>query len=191
MADQPQEVEIKFRIADIQTLARALPAAGFRTVTPRTHELNTLYDLPRFPLRRREAILRVRKYGQTWTVTYKDKKGARTASQRYKSRREIETGIVDGQVLSAILEAAGFKAVLAYEKYRSEWSDGVGHVLIDETPIGDFGEIEGLPSWIDTTARRLDIAKSAYITSSYAELFAAWKKKTRSKAANMLFAECG
>ena len=28
-------------------------------------------------------------------------------------------------------------------KIRYEWSDGKGHVVVDETPIGNFGEIEG------------------------------------------------
>ena len=41
-----REIEIKFRVADVRALARKLRGAGFRMVTPRTHEMNTLYDLP-------------------------------------------------------------------------------------------------------------------------------------------------
>ena len=44
-----------------------------------------------------------------------------------------------------------------YEKFRAEWSDGKGHVVLDETPIGFFGEIEGPARWIDQTARHLGI----------------------------------
>jgi adenylate cyclase class 2 len=190
MADHPQEVEIKFRIDDIQALTAMLPAAGFRPVTERAHELNQLYDLPSLPLRRRGAILRLRQYGPKWTLTYKDRKGAGKPSARHKVRREIESEVQDGPAMAQILEAAGFKAVFAYEKFRSEWADGSGHVVIDETPLGNFGEIEGPGSWIDSTARRLGVDKSQYITASYGEIFLAWKKKTRSKAAHMLFSEC-
>ena len=58
-----QEIEIKFRVADLRALARKLRAAGFRLATPRTHELNTLYDLPGEALRARKELLRIRKYG--------------------------------------------------------------------------------------------------------------------------------
>ncbi len=74
-----------------------------------------------------------------------------------------------------------------YEKFRAEWSDGKGHVVLDETPIGFFGEIEGPARWIDQTARRLGIDRQSYITESYAELFFAWKKRTRSPAKEMTF----
>jgi len=42
----PNEIEIKFRIDNLRDLTRRLRAAKFRLVTPRTHEMNTLYDLP-------------------------------------------------------------------------------------------------------------------------------------------------
>jgi len=190
MADHPQEVEIKFRIDDVGSLLGALPPRGFRTVTKRTHELNTLYDLPGLPLRDRGAILRIRQYGSKWTVTYKDRKGSASATA-HKSRREIETEVKNGSALAQILEAAGFQVCFAYEKYRSEWTDRTGYVVIDETPIGNFGEVEGPPAWIDSTAELLGVAKSQYLTESYAELFNAWKVKTGSNANNMLFADCG
>jgi adenylate cyclase, class 2 len=190
MSENRQEVEIKFKIDDVRAFMSRLPSSGFSLVTERTHELNTLYDLPGFPLRRRGAILRIRRYGPKWTVTYKDKKGSAPSSTGHKSRREMETQVQDGHALAQILEATGFKVAFAYEKFRSEWTDGTGHVVIDETPLGNFGEIEGPPSWSDSTAQRLGIAKSQYITASYAELFLDWKKKARSKAKNMLFADC-
>lgn len=179
-----REVEIKFRIADIQVLADRLQEAGFRQITPRTHELNTLYD-QRGKLRRKGALLRLRQYGPQWTLTYKDK--SKSSPGRHKSRREIETGVENGEAAARIIEALGLRPSFSYEKYRSEWSDGQGHVVIDETPIGNFGEIEGVPEWIDLTAERLEIAHEQYITATYAELFLSWKRKTRSKAQHMLF----
>jgi adenylate cyclase, class 2 len=180
------EVEIKFRIIDFDALTDRLRDSGFQQVTPRTHELNTLYD-QRSKLRRRGALLRLRQYGPRWTLTYKDRSNSRPG--RHKSRREIETGVKDGEAAGRIIEALGLKPSFSYEKFRSEWSDGVGHVVLDETPIGNYGEIEGPPEWIDLTAERLEITRDQYITASYAELFLAWKRKSRSKAEHMLFAE--
>lgn len=181
------ETEIKFRIASAQALADKLRQSGFQLVTPRTHEMNTLFDLPGRPLRRKGSLLRVRKYGERWTITFKGK----ASVGRYKSRKEIETVINDGVTLTAILEGAGFLPTFRYEKFRSEWTDGRGHLLIDETPIGDFGEIEGPGEWIDAIARRLEITPAQYITDSYAILFLQWKRRSRSKAQDMVFAEVG
>jgi adenylate cyclase class 2 len=180
-----REVEIKFRIDDIQALSTSLKDAGFRLVTPRTHEMNILYDQPGARLRRRGALLRLREYGPRWTLTYKDRSGP--PSDRHKSRREIETQVESGEAMAQIFQALGFRPSFRYEKYRTEWSDANGHVVIDETPIGNFGEIEGTPEWIDATARRMNISEKNYLKESYTELFAAWKRKTRSKAKEMTF----
>jgi adenylate cyclase, class 2 len=180
----PKEIEIKFQAVDARTMANRLRAAGFRMVTPRTHEMNTLYDLRGTPLRKRGEILRLRKYGSTWVLTHK----AKGEAGRHKSRVESETEISDGTRMDAILHALGFKPAFRYEKFRSEWSDGTGHVVLDDTPIGSLGEIEGPPRWIDRTAKALQISPADYITQSYAELFFNRKKKTKSKAQNMTFA---
>ena len=182
-----REVEIKFKIDDIDALTASLQVAGFRLITPRTHEMNTLYDQPGGKLRRREALLRLREYGPRWTLTYKDRSGRQ--SGRHKSRREIETQVENGEAMGRIIEAVGFSPSFRYEKFRSEWADSNGHVVIDETPIGNFGEIEGQAKWIDATAKRLNISIKSYMKESYAELFAAWKRKARSKAKEMTFKE--
>ena len=178
-----KEVEIKFRVQDLRALTRDLRAAKFRLVTPRTHEMNTLYDLPGYKLRKRGALLRLREYGKEWLFTYK----AKGAAGRHKSREETETKVADGEKMERILKALGFEPLFRYEKYRAEWTDGKGHVVIDETPIGNFGEIEGTPRWIDQTAKLLGIERRQYITQSYSELFFTWKRSTRSRATEMTF----
>jgi adenylate cyclase class 2 len=110
---------------------------------------------------------------------------------RHKSRREIETQIENGQAMAAIFLDLGYRPSFVYEKFRTEWSDGTGHVVIDETPVGNFGEIEGPPEWIDATAAALGINREQYIKESYAELFENWKHETRCSAADMTFAAIG
>lgn len=179
-----QEIEIKFVADDLRALARRLRKSGFRLATPRTHEVNTLYDLPGQPLRKRGDLLRLRQYGKLWILTQKSK----GKSGRHKTRVENESQITDGKSMDAILRALGFAPTFRYEKFRSEWSDGNGHVVLDETPIGNFGEIEGPHRWIDRTARQLEISTGNYITETYAGLFFAWKKRMQSDANEMTFA---
>jgi adenylate cyclase class 2 len=179
-----QEIEIKFRVEDLRQLNRRLRGSGFRLVTPRTHEMNTLYDLPGQPLRKRGELLRLRKYGPAWILTHK----AKGKTGRHKTRIETETRVENGLQMDVILRALRFVPTFRYEKFRSEWSDGKGHVVVDETPIGNFCEIEGPSRWIDRTARELQIPVSAYLTDTYTGLFFQWKKRTRSRAREMTFA---
>ena len=182
----PREIEIKFLVNDLHKLERKLSELGFHCETPPTHEVNTLYDLPGQKLRRKGELLRLRKYGDEWKLTHK----AKGVAGRHKSRAELETGVSDGKMMDAILRALGFSPSFIYEKFRSEWSDGQGKVVLDHTPIGNIAEIEGKSRWIDRTARALGIGREQYITKSYAELFFEWKRRTQCKAANMTFREC-
>ena len=178
-----KEIEIKFRIDNVRALVRRLRAAGFRQITCRTLEQNTLYDLPGRQLQKRGELLRLRKYGSDWLLTHK----ARAKVARHKMRVETETKLADGGKLDHILRALGYVPTFRYEKFRAEWSDGKGHVVVDETPIGSFGEIEGPAHWIDRTAQRLGIGNDSYITQSYVDLFFIWKRQTRSPALEMTF----
>ncbi|HSS96365.1 MAG TPA: class IV adenylate cyclase [Terriglobales bacterium] len=180
-----KEIEIKFRVADLAQLNKRLRTSGFKLVTPRTHEMNTLYDLPGSKLRKKGELIRLRKYGEKWVLTHK----AKGKTGRHKSRVETETNVSDGNKMDGILHALGFTPSFRYEKYRAEWSDGYGHVVVDETPVGNFGEIEGPPRWIDQTAKLLGISSADYITLSYAELFAEWKRRTKRAAKEMTFKE--
>lgn len=178
-----KEIEIKFRVENLRALNQRLRQAGFRVMTPRTHEMNTLYDLPGQQLRKRGELLRLRKYGQKWTLTHKTKGKA----GRHKTRVENETQLADGRRMEIILLALGCAPTFRYEKFRAEWSDGKGNVVVDQTPIGNFGEIEGPARWIDQTARHLRVLQANYITDTYAALFLRWKKLTRSSAREMTF----
>jgi adenylate cyclase class 2 len=177
------EIEVKFRVGDLRTSRRRLRAAGFRLKTRRTHEMNTLYDLPGGVLRRHKELLRLRQYGSEWKLTFKSK----GKIGRHSTRDELETGVSDGKMMDAILRALGYSPSFRYEKFRQEWTDSKGQVVVDETPIGNFCEIEGSSRWIDATAKKLGVNHADYITRNYATLFAEWKRETRSRAQAMTF----
>jgi adenylate cyclase class 2 len=187
-AHNSNEVEIKFLVHSSGALVRALQSAGFTEKTPSTFESNTLYDNTSGDLRRAGELLRLRLYGDRWLLTHKSR-GDNAA--RHKSRVEFETAVNDGEQMHAILVALGLSPSFRYEKYRAEWTDGSGDVVIDHTPIGHLAEIEGSSEWIDHTAQVLGVSPSDYITASYAELFLHWKQCTGSPALNMTFEECG
>ena len=178
-----REIEVKFKVQDLRAISGKLRAAGFRLKTKSTHEMNTIYDLPGEVLRSRKELLRLRQYGSEWKLTHKSagKKG------RHSSRIELETGVSDGKKMDAILRGLGYTPKFRYEKFRAEWADKKGHVVVDETPIGNFCEIEGPPRWIDATAIKLGVRPEDYITKNYATLFADWKQETRSPANEMTF----
>ncbi|HXE09238.1 MAG TPA: class IV adenylate cyclase [Acidobacteriaceae bacterium] len=213
---QSAEIELKIPIVDLHRLQQLLPAAGFKLDTPRTFEQNTLYDTPQRSLRGPRQILRIRNYGGLWTVTHKrpvtaslDAGEVVAPESRYKVRIETETVVDDGPAMGAIFEQLGYTPVFRYEKFRTEWSqvtstiDGPlfekdaglpaprlrSHLVVDETPIGDFAELEGPPAWIDATLERLGIDPGACITESYGRLFLAWKQRTGSTAENLTFEE--
>ena len=163
-----KEIEIKFRVADLRSLGRKLRAARFRLVTKRTHEMK---------------LLRIRQYGSEWTLTHKSKGNI----GRHNARTEVETNVTDGKKMDLILRGLGYSPSFRYEKFRAEWTDGKGQVVVDETPIGNFCEIEGAPRWIDATAKKLAVSEAEYITKNYASLFAQWKEETNSRAEEMTF----
>ena len=158
---------------------------GLKQITPRTHEMNTLFDLPGRPLRGRGDLLRLRKYGESWVLTHKAKSKGKDGP--HKTRVETETRVEDGEKMEAILRALQFEPCFRYEKFRAEWKGEQGHVVIDETPIGNFAEIEGPPEWIDSMADKLGVQRSDYITETYVGLFFAWKRETGSSAQEMTF----
>ncbi len=184
------EIEIKVRLTDRAAFAQKLPVFGFRILTPETLERNTLFDTPDGQLRQRRQLLRIRQYGSRWILTHKAPTESSLATL-HKERMETETEIGDGNALAAVLDQLGYQPIFIYEKLRTEWTDGSGHIVVDVTPIGDFAELEGEPAWIDTTAEKLGIAAAHYLTASYGQLFQDWKKTTQHPAENMTFAEIG
>jgi len=184
----PVETEIKFRVDDLAALAGRIQAAGFRLQTPRSFESNVLYDTPDRQMRARTEILRIRSYAGRCLLTHKRLPDYGPGEDTHKHRVETETEVSDGDALAQVFVSLGLVAAFRYEKWRTEWEDGEGHCVVDETPIGDFAELEGSAEWIDRTARRLGIEQREYITLSYGRLFDQWREQQGSPAQDLTFA---
>lgn len=180
------EIEIKLRLPrGLAGIHRSLRALGFRAVKRRALETNILYDDSEQTLRRQRKLLRVRRIAGTTVLTYKGP--WRTA--RYKERVELEIGLPKDGPIEVILESIGFRPFFRYEKFRTEYSNGTAgaKVLLDETPIGNFIEIEGAPRAIDRAARSLGFSVKDYITLSYGHLYLNWCRQNGVRPSHMVF----
>jgi adenylate cyclase, class 2 len=169
------ETEIKLRLPQGPEHARALlEQHGFRPTVARQLEIDQTFDLPSGELRQSGRLLRLRSAGGRWLVTYKGP----VDGGSHKSREEIETDVTDGLAFDQILAALGYQPSFAYEKFRTVFKapGDEGIVTLDETPIGDFLELEGPGYWIDRTAQQLGFRPADYITSSYAALYEEHRK---------------
>jgi adenylate cyclase class 2 len=183
----PVETEIKFRVDDLPGLTHRLQAAGFSLQTPRSFESNVLYDTPSRQLRTRTEILRIRNYAGRCVLTHKRLPDLGPGEDTHKHRIETETEVSDGEALVQVFLSIGLVPAFRYEKWRTELSLGEGHCVVDETPIGNFAELEGPGDWIDRTATTLGIDPSQYITLSYGRLFDIWREQHRSSAQDLTF----
>ncbi len=192
---QVAEIELKFPVADPQTLQSKLPNLGFQLITPRTYEHNTLFDTPVRDLRAKRQILRLREYGGIHTLTHKRIDDSNADSSRYKIRIETETTVSDPQALAEIFLQLGYQPAFIYEKYRTEYSifdaatNATPHLVLDETPIGTYAELEGPTEWIDRTLAILNIDPATCLTDSYGKLFLDWRQRTGSPAEHLTFAD--
>ena len=180
------EIEIKLRLpANLGQIRRALRDQGFRVSKSRLHEYNVLLDTSTRALRSHGKLIRVRRVGLHSVLTYKG-----PAEQgRYKKRHEIEVALPDSFGVEQILNELGYHPIFRYEKFRTEFAKPprAGKVLLDETPIGNYLEIEGSPRWIDSTARLLGFSLGDYITRSYGYLYLAYCRERRIPPGDMLF----
>jgi len=179
------ETEIKLRLPNGAAPARGLlDRLGYHAQVARELEVNQLYDR-NGELQANDRVLRLRSLGGKWTITYKGP----AVDGPHKSREELELSIGDGPAMEQILRALGYRPEFRYEKYRTifERHGEAGVIMLDETPMGDFLELEGLGEWIDRTTLELGYLTKDYILSTYPELYEEYRKKHASLPHNMVF----
>jgi len=166
-----KETEIKLKVTHVSGMLDKLKELGFVSAEGRKFEENWMFDFPDLKLRKNNSLLRLRKQGSTSMVTFK---GPSERGSRYKVREELECVVSDGEAVRQILVALGLQETFRYQKWRTEFRSGQdpeGHTLLDETPIGNYLELEGPPDWIDRNAARLGFSLEDYIVKSYVLLF--------------------
>lgn len=181
------EIEIKATIATAAAGRALLRRNGFAVITKRVFEENLVLDDPGRGLLERGLLLRVRRAGKLITCTTK---GAGLPG-RHKRREEHEFTASGFDACLAVFAALGYREAFRYEKYRSVYGrpGENGRVMLDETPIGTYLEIEGPARWIDSTAKRLGFAPEIWIMSSYVTLYTEWCAQQGIEPTGMRFVE--
>lgn len=166
------EIEVKLKLGIL-----ALERAGIvlELFTPRHFEDNWLLDTETRQLGTKSSILRVRSANGKGVLTYKEKAGADAPTSQFKLRIELETELASAPEALVIFDRLGFHRFFRYQKYRTIYeailpSGNRLHVMADETPIGDFLELEGEEDAIVEAVNLLGLTPADYILESYIAL---------------------
>ena len=179
------ETEIKLRLVD---------AAAFRSLLiehdwkpdPQVFERNTVFDTPTGELLGSGRLLRIRQIDDRAIVTVK-LPAVSNGPHKVREEHQFETNGVE-QARQVFL-GLGYEPSWIYEKRRTTFrKDGEeGIIEVDETPIGDYTEMEGDAGWIDRTAAALGFSEADYLVDTYRTLFEAWLARTGSNVTHMTF----
>jgi adenylate cyclase class 2 len=215
---QETEIKCKVadRKAFGRTLRRLRAAPVGKGKAARVHEMNVLFDTPESGLAKHGQLLRVRverqegrpkrgANGDRVVLTYKSPAMSAAApvagshlvpAGRHKVREEIEVEVADVHALTQILEGLGLRGWFRYEKYRTTYrlprSAGWAKDLLielDETPVGNYVELEGPPEAIDRAAGLLGFSRTDYITKNYLQLYLEDCRRRGQTPTHMLFAD--
>jgi len=192
------EIEVKIAVPDRAALVRKLRRLGAKPDGARQYEMNALYDTRDGALARKAQMLRIRIEheakgnakrpgkaigGSAGTpvrtpalLTYKgpSNRGQSARGGQYKIREEHEVTVSDANTMARLLELFGLRPWFRYEKYRAAYAlPRIKRLKVDldETPIGDFLELEGDCRAIDRAAEMLGFSAYDYIDRSYGALF--------------------
>lgn len=184
--DTALEIEVKIKIDSIylEDLRVNIAKKGFQLVESRAFEQNIIFDTPDRLLKRNKFLLRLRKKNNKYIITFKRPSLSAPTSGTYKVREETEVEVSDFETVKKIFMGLGYEIVFIYEKYREVFHRENVELMVDETPIGNFLEIEGPEEAIDRAAEELGYGKNDYITDNYRTLF-----KKAGHSGNMVFGE--
>jgi adenylate cyclase class 2 len=181
---EPREIEVKLPAPDLADVRRRLESLGAVLEKERHDESNDLFDDDAGSLAGSGRALRLRRAQGRGILTFK---GPARFLQGVKSREERESVVGDPGETEAILERLGFRRRFRYEKRREEWRLSGCAVALDETPIGNFVEIEGDPAEIRKAVAALALDFASAIPYSYAGLYARRRKDDPKLPADMVF----
>jgi adenylate cyclase class 2 len=207
----PKETEIKLAVRDMKAVERKIKKLGGKLAgagNGRVHEFNVVFDTPDGGLAKHGQLLRIRtekpqaagdikKAASRVVLTFKQPalRSIDESGTRYKIREETEVEIAEAGRLQKIFEGLGLRGWFSYEKYRTTWKLGSAQrwakdllIQVDETPAGNFLELEGPPEAIDKAASALGYGYKDYLQKNYLALYAEDCKRRGVSPGNMLFA---
>jgi adenylate cyclase class 2 len=165
------EIEVKLACDNLDRLRQA--ELDLQLVEARHFEDNWLLDSIDQELLNKGAALRVRSVNDKGVLTYK---GIVRDSETsiLKVREEIESAVDEPERVVELFERLGFQRSFRYQKYRTIYNlkrnDKSITVTFDETPMGNFIEIEGDEEGVLQTLQAAGFSEAEIIRESYPEL---------------------
>ena len=159
----PIETEVKIKIDAVEPVKQRLLEIKAELYKKRALEQDVFFDNKR-KLEKSDQLLRLR---DNILLTYK---GPKTLKQM-KVRQEIEVMIDNKNNLVQIFEKLGYIPSGKKEKYRESYVFGMTKICVDETPMGNFIEIEGTKKSVITAAEKLGFSKKQFIAKTYNALW--------------------
>jgi adenylate cyclase, class 2 len=178
------EQEMKIPVAAVTVVRGRLVERGGRCLHASALEDNLVLDDERRTLAGTGRLLRVRTMGAECWLTLK---GPGSFAGGVKSRDEIETSVESAYSALAILDGLGFRPVRRYQKRREAWSLGPIVVALDETPAGDFVELEGPADLLAEAAAGLGLDPASAVRATYLDLWAAFRRVHPDAPVDMVF----
>jgi adenylate cyclase class 2 len=181
MLIQMIETEVKIKVEDLHDIKRRIKQKG-GTYESSFFEDNIVFDDPQGTLHEKEYLLRLRKSDHV-TVTVKTpmQKG------RYKVMQEYEIQVSDFDQALSILNILGYQKVFRYQKMREIFSFQRTKVFLDDTPIGNYIEIEGEGGDIEQTAKLLGLDFEKKITKNYIEVYHDYCRENGLEPGDMIY----
>ncbi len=165
---QGVESEVKLRVPDAENARKAVLRVGAALTQARHFEDNVFLDDEQGSVLAHGNLLRIRRVGDKGTLTFK---GRRRVVEGIKTRDEIEIPVADPGAVERLFALLGYRPIFRYQKYREVYRFRRVEIVVDETPIGTFLEIEGEVKGIHAAAAALGYKPQDYISDSYASLF--------------------
>jgi len=167
------EIEVKIRIKNPKDMAHRILEQGAELIRERTFEENMLYDFPDSTLTNKQQAFRLRKIKKRTYLTFK---GAPQKSRQFKIREEFETEVKNSNQIKKIIKSLGLVSKYQYDKFRTVFRIKKLNICLDETPVGNFIELEGEQNHIVKFASSLGFSRSDFIKKNYIDLYSELRK---------------
>lgn len=181
MRQKNLEIEIRFKVADVEKLREKLREIGVKC-TEHWQGYDVIFGRKN-GLREKGRILRLRfrkQWGKRAKLTYKGPYQRHPLVGKFKIREELEVWIDSPQIFLTILKKLGFEPIMQYEKKTDLWEYGKIELVIEKLPrLGYFMEIEGSEKEIRRVAKVIGYDIKDGIRKSYREYFAELNKNKK------------
>jgi adenylate cyclase, class 2 len=179
------ETEVKIKVRDLAEIEKKLRDLNAECKAERVYERNVRYDDANHALSPAGRVLRLRQDIRA-RLTYKEPKDG-AASERSRTRTELEVTVDDFETMDLILKKLGYQPAWIYEKYRTTYVLYDCEVVLDDTPLGAFIEVEGEEDPIEHVLEVLGLSEERRILDSYSVLFFRAKERLKLDVRDMTF----